>query len=87
MEKLVGKAKIEKLFITRGCNSSNGGVANRRSCNTPVLKYHDISKTHENIVDVQLLFRELKPDQAGAILSLGGQSVDDVLDLLPIYVD
>jgi hypothetical protein len=45
-----------------------------------------ISDAREGVVDAQL-FRELNPAQAVAILSLAGQSMDDVLTLLPIYID
>ena len=45
-----------------------------------------ISDAREGVVDAQL-FRELSPAQAVAILSIAGQSMDDVLTLLPIYAD
>jgi hypothetical protein len=32
------------------------------------------------------LFRELEPDQALALLSIGGRAYDDVLTLEPVYV-
>ena len=45
-----------------------------------------ISDAREGVVDAQL-FRELNPSNAVAILSLAGQSMDDILTLLPIYAD
>lgn len=45
-----------------------------------------ISDAREDVVDAQL-FRELSPAQAVAILSLAGQSMDDVLALMPIYIN
>ena len=45
-----------------------------------------ISEARERVVDAQL-FRELKPNQAVAILSVNGHSMDDVLTLSPIYVN
>lgn len=40
----------------------------------------------EGVVDAQL-FRDLKPEQAVAILSLSGHSMDDVVGLMPVYVN
>jgi type IV secretory pathway TraG/TraD family ATPase VirD4 len=45
-----------------------------------------ISDSRERVVDAQL-FRELKPSHAVAILTLSGHSMDDVLTLMPVYVD
>jgi type IV secretory pathway TraG/TraD family ATPase VirD4 len=73
MENLIGKARVQKLSTT-----SVGGP-NSHYSNT-------ISDAREGVVDAQL-FRELKPAQAVSILSLAGQSMDDVLMLLPVYTD
>lgn len=73
MERLTGKARVKKLSITTNSNNSHG------DSNT-------ISDAREGVVDAQL-FRELQPAEAIAILSLAGQSIDDVLTLLPVYAD
>ena len=45
-----------------------------------------ISETQEGVVDPQI-FRDLHPKQAMAILSIADHSVDDILNLLPAYVN
>jgi|GEM_PF-3942894 len=44
-----------------------------------------ITESREGVVDAQL-FRELRPGQAVTILSLSGHSMDDVVDLKPVYL-
>lgn len=45
-----------------------------------------ISEAKENVLDPQV-FRDLNPKQAVAILSIADFSMDDVLNLLPVYVN
>jgi type IV secretory pathway TraG/TraD family ATPase VirD4 len=71
IENLIGRARVKKLSVTEGANAHYSNT---------------ISDAREGVVDAQL-FRELDPNQAVAILSLAGQSMDDVLTLMPVYVD
>lgn len=71
MDRLVGRARVKK-------ESNSYSTGNHQS--------KTISESREGVVDAQL-FRELKPEQAVAILSLSGHSMDDVLTLMPVYVN
>lgn len=73
MERLTGKARVKKISVTSNSNNSHGDSST-------------ISDAREGVVDAQL-FRELQPAEAIAILSLAGQSMDDILTLLPVYAD
>lgn len=42
--------------------------------------------SREGVVDAQL-FRHLKPEQAVGIFSLSGHSMDDVINLMPVYIN
>ena len=79
----------DKVEITRKTHSTTGGNTSSG------LFGHDSSSSSstENLVlvdkpvlDAQL-FRELKPEQALALLSFNGHSIDDVLNVMPIYID
>ena len=69
---------------------------NRRSNNFKIKKLSEsrsdnhssvtISETKEGVVDPQI-FRDLHPKQAMAILSIADHSMDDILNLLPAYVN
>lgn len=45
-----------------------------------------ITESREGVVDAQL-FRELHPGQAVGILSLSGHSMDDIVNLKPVYLN
>ena len=71
MERLVGKARVKKV--------SNSYAQGSHSSQT-------IADAREGVVDAQL-FRELKRNHAIAILTLSGHSMDDVLELMSVYLD
>lgn len=70
MERLVGHARVKK--ISKSTHHKEAGQS------------ETISDSREGVVDAQL-FRELKPNQAIAVLTLSGHSMDDVLTLMPVY--
>jgi type IV secretory pathway TraG/TraD family ATPase VirD4 len=87
MEKLIGKAKIKKLSITRGYNADDASNAhNNPSGGGSYHSSNTVVDTREGVVDAQLV-RELQLAHAISILSIAGQSMDDVLALLPVYID
>ncbi len=45
-----------------------------------------ITESREGVVDAQL-FREPHPGQAVSILSLSGHSMDDIVNLKPVYLN
>jgi type IV secretory pathway TraG/TraD family ATPase VirD4 len=71
MERLIGRARVKKVADSYGGNEHRSKT---------------ITESREGVVDAQL-FRELKPNNAVAILSLSGHSMDDVLNLMPVYVN
>jgi type IV secretory pathway TraG/TraD family ATPase VirD4 len=71
MERLVGHAQIKRISENYQQGYNIGKT---------------ITDSRERVVDAQL-FRNLKPEQAIAILSLNGHSMDDILTLKPVYVD
>jgi hypothetical protein len=74
IERLIGRARVKKIS-----NSYSGSGGDYHTSKT-------ISESREGVVDAQL-FRELRPNNAIAILSLSGHSMDDVLSLMPVYID
>jgi len=70
IERLVGKARTKKLSETLNDKQSESKT---------------LSESREGVVDAQL-FRGLKHNQAVALLSLAGHSMDDVLTLTPLYI-
>ena len=70
-----------KKLICQGTSSGLFGHDSSSSSSTENLVLVD-----KPVLDAQL-FRELKPEQALALLSFSGYSIDDILNVLPVYVD
>ncbi len=72
---LLGQVEVGKIHQNRGHSYGQDRVDNHGS----TLSWH-----RQNVIDPQL-FREMGPDQALALLSIGGRAYDDVLHLCPVY--
>jgi len=82
MEKMAGQAvTFRKSFSqTKGKSSEFFGKSSKNSSST-----QGISEHRESVVDAAL-FRSLSPNQAVALLSIHGYSMDDVLELMPVFI-
>lgn len=88
MERLAGQAKVQKKTTsqTTGSGSSSNNKAFFDSTSSHSSSTQSISESRESVLDATL-FRHLSPDQAVALLSIKGHSMDDVLELLPTFID
>jgi type IV secretory pathway TraG/TraD family ATPase VirD4 len=79
----------DKVEVIRKTYSSAAGTQEHPA---KFLKSKSESRTENTtivdkpVLDAQL-FRKLKPDQAVALLSVEGHSMDDVINMLPVYVE
>lgn len=87
MDKLAGQARVQKTTIsqTSGSGSSSNHKSLFDSTSKSLSNTQSITETRESVLDA-VLFRHLSPDQAVALLSLNGHSMDDVLELLPVFL-
>ncbi len=87
MDKLAGQARVQKKTIsqTSGSGSSSNHKSFFDSTSKSLSNTQSITETRESVLDA-VLFRHLSPDQAVALLSLNGHSMDDVLELLPVFL-
>ena len=76
--------KVEVSRRTFGESSGTQEQAGRGSPNASRSKSESTSWTEKQVLSAQL-FRQLS-SQAVALLSIGGQSADDILDTMPVYV-
>lgn len=85
MDSLAGRAKVlrKTQSQTKG-NSTN--TAKTSSSSKHRSGSDSITEAREAVLDAAL-FRNLKVNQAVALLSLKGESMDDVLELMPVYLD
>ena len=83
MDALSGKAKVQRKTTSQTAGSSSNGwlepVTNTYSST------QSIAEVRESVLDATL-FRNLTRNQAVALLSLQGRSMDDVLELLPVFI-
>jgi len=83
MDRLAGQAKVQRKTTSRTTGDST------RAITEPMSKHHSdtqsITESRESVLDATL-FRNLTPNQGVALLSLQGHSMDDVLELLPLFV-
>ncbi len=83
MDRLAGHARVQRKTIGR----TTGGST--RAFTEPTSRHHSdtqsITEVRESVLDATL-FRNLAPNQAVALLSLQGRSMDDVLELMPVFV-
>jgi type IV secretory pathway TraG/TraD family ATPase VirD4 len=73
---LLGQVEVARVSSTRGKSSGR---------DTTTTHSTSLSWSRQHVITPQL-FRELGPDQALALLSIGGRAYDDVLTLDPVYV-
>lgn len=85
MDSLAGRAKVlrKTQSQTKG-NSTNTAKASSSSKHRSGSD--SITEAREAVLDAAL-FRNLKVNQAVALLSLKGESMDDVLELMPVYLE
>jgi hypothetical protein len=80
--KLSGSVDVARVSESRGrSRSSRGFESTSTQSGGSSLSWH-----RQQVVDPQL-FRGLKADQALALLSIGRESYDDVLEMPPVYID
>lgn len=83
MDTLAGRAKVQRKTTSQTTGDST------RAISEPTSTHHSstqsITESRESVLDATL-FRNLTPNQAVALLSLQGHSMDDVLELLPVFV-
>ena len=83
MEALAGPARVQRKTVSHTTGESTGSVgetvSRQRSTTENVAEHRDA------VLDATL-FRHLTPNQAVALLSLQGRSMDDVLELVPLFV-
>jgi hypothetical protein len=82
MDRLAGQAKVQRKTTSQTTGDST------RAFTEPTSKHHSstqsITESRESVLDATL-FRNLTPNQAVALLSLYGHSMDDVLECLPVF--
>lgn len=83
MDRLAGQAKVQRKTTSQTTGDST------RAFTEPTSKHHSstqsITESRESVLDATL-FRNLTPNQAVALLSLYGHSMDDVLECLPVFL-
>lgn len=87
MDKLAGQARVQKKTTSK--TSGSGSSSNRSvfdNTSSHSSNTQSLSETRESVLDATL-FRDLSPNQAVALVSLKGYSMDDVLELKAVYVD
>jgi len=87
MDKLAGQAKVYKKTTsqTTGSGSSSNAKSLFDSTSKNLSSTQSITETRESVLDATL-FRKLSPDEAVALLSIHGHSMDDVIELLPLFL-
>jgi type IV secretory pathway TraG/TraD family ATPase VirD4 len=77
----------DKVEVSRRTVGESSGTQEQggRGSNSSRSKSESTSWTEKQVLNAQI-FRQLSPDQAIALLSIGGQSADDILDMRPVYV-
>ena len=83
MDNLAGRAKIQRKTISQTKGSTTGGW--KQPGTTHRSDSQSITETRESVLDATL-FRNLTQNQVVALLSINGQSMDDVLELIPLFV-
>jgi len=87
MDKLAGQAKVQKKTTSK--TSGSGSSSNPKSFFDSNSRHSSSTQTtaesRESVLDATL-FRNLSPDQAVALLSINGHSMDDVLELKSVYL-
>lgn len=77
----------DKVEVSRRTFGESSGTQEQggRGSNSSRSKTESTSWTEKQVLNAQI-FRQLSPNQAIALLSIGGQSADDILDMMPVYV-
>ncbi len=83
MERLAGQAKIKRKTTSQTQGTSNRKLSEPTSKHSSTTQ--NITETRESVLDATL-FRNLTPNQAVALLSIQGHSMDDVIELMPVFL-
>lgn len=80
MDALAGRAKVQRKTTSQTKSNSTRSLANSSSQHSTT---QSITESRESVLDATL-FRNLSPNEAVALLSLQGHSMDDVLELFSV---
>jgi len=83
MDNLAGRAKVQRKTTSQTIGNSTGTVTEATATHHSTTQ--SITESRESVLDATL-FRNLSQNQAVALLSLQGRSMDDILKLLPLFV-
>ena len=83
MDKIIGQVTITRQTRSKTSGSSSKGFTDTSSNHNSSTQ--TLAESRESVLD-PALFRSLTANQAVALLSMEGQSMDDVLELLPVYL-
>lgn len=78
MNNLAGQARVQRLTIGQSTTESDNGSSFGTS--------HSVTEAREAVLDAPL-FRQLGQDQVIGLLSVNGHSMDDLFNLMPLYVE
>lgn len=85
MEKLIGQVTTFRRNFTRTTGASRSGFLGSKGASASQSFTEGISESRDSVLD-PAIFRRLSNNQAIALLSLGGYSMDDVLELMPVFI-
>jgi hypothetical protein len=80
---LLGKVEVQRSSYTQNQGESHGATFLQHSTNQG--EGESVSVREKDVLDPQLM-RRLGPNQALMLLSVGGQSMDDVVNVVPVFV-
>jgi len=83
MDALAGRAKVQRMTVSQTTGSSSRGWSGPVTSTSSSTQ--SIVEARESVLDATL-FRNLTSNQAVVLLSLQGRSMDDVLELLPVFI-
>jgi hypothetical protein len=83
MDRLAGQAKVQRKTTSQTSGDSTRALTEPASNHQSSTQ--SITESRESVLDATL-FRNLTPNQAVALLSLHGHSMDDVLECLPVFL-
>ncbi len=78
MNDLAGQARVQRKTTSQSTTESFQSSSQGTS--------QSITEARESVLDAPL-FRQLKQDQAIALLSVNGHSMDDLFNLMPVYIE
>lgn len=83
LDNIAGRAHRQRVSTTHSEGQSSGGWTSPQT--TSESDTRSVSEHHESVIDAALV-RQLPPSQAITLLTLDGRSMDDVLELKPVFL-